>query len=572
MKVRATAIATERSNAIGNVELECTPHGLVVVYLGVGAFRDGYAPAALTTGTSVTVPWASVRGARVEGELVYLELDPDVTPHSRLALASFSTGDYAHGREVARQRLVLWIGALGMAIVAVMLTALTVPRIAPRAGAGVAAGVGAFTAALILALGLFADRRVAGTGLDGALAREALAVELSHFLPSLVRLPNAPPPVAKPFTLPNLAGLLPRTTAAVVITLTACTLGAVLTAKWMLTRSEDPPPVAAAPREAEPMLEPAVPTAAPAPPPPPTSAAPAAQAPSAPAPAGDSASVAGKCGCSRSDSLLWRRPIPRLSTLLLSQKIIEAPSRKRLELEIAAVNNGDQDVRDLSLMVSFFEQDPPPSNQRIAVSHRALYFQGPLAPGQAIKWSVEARGSSFEVDHGVEGTVSAGEGVAATNQLATLLDAINRPVRLHGAMMLAYLGDPRAREAVMKLKEALREDEAPYLDRVLRALGDVRVCDLAVSESGPKRTVEACVFNASNEPRENLGLKLRGLEAEVNPALPVAPPPTAIVEQAWNVPGTLEPQAGVRVRAELSLDGASPRAFEAIADRRDLLP
>jgi hypothetical protein len=103
MKVRATAIATDRSNAIGNIELECTPHGLAIVYLGVGAFRDGYAPAALTTGTSVTVPWASVNAARVEGEHVYLELDARLTPHSRLTLASF------HGRlrarpQVTRQR------------------------------------------------------------------------------------------------------------------------------------------------------------------------------------------------------------------------------------------------------------------------------------------------------------------------------------------------------------------------------------------------------------------------------------------------------------------------------------
>jgi hypothetical protein len=139
-------------------------------------------------------------------------------------------------------------------------------------------------------------------------------------------------------------------------------------------------------------------------------------------------------------------------------------------------------------------------------------------------------------------------------------------------MMLAYLGDPRAREATLKLKEALREEEAPYLDRVLRAISELRACNLSVSDSGPRRTLEACVFNASNEPRKDLGIKLRGLEGEVTHADAVSDPPTAIVEKSFSVPGELEPQSGVRVRAELDLDGTDPRAFEIFADRRDLLP
>jgi hypothetical protein len=124
---------------------------------------------------------------------------------------------------------------------------------------------------------------------------------------------------------------------------------------------------------------------------------------------------------------LWQKPIPRLSTLLLSKKLIQAPFRKRLELEIAAVNNGDQEIRDLSLMVSFFEQDPPPSNKKYPVSHRALYFQGPLAPGQAIKWSAEARGETFEVEHQVSGDIGPWRRRSPTNLLASLLDANHRP-------------------------------------------------------------------------------------------------------------------------------------------------
>ncbi len=94
MKVRATAVAAERANAIGSVELECTPHGLSVAYLGVGAFSEGYAPGALTMGTRITVPWAKVQEARVEGDQLFFAFDPELTPHHRMVLTAFSTGDY----------------------------------------------------------------------------------------------------------------------------------------------------------------------------------------------------------------------------------------------------------------------------------------------------------------------------------------------------------------------------------------------------------------------------------------------------------------------------------------------
>ena len=79
MKVRATAVAEGRANAIGTVELECTPHGLAVAYLGVGSFQQDYAPAALTMGTLVTVPWSKVEAARVEGDQMFLGIDPELT-------------------------------------------------------------------------------------------------------------------------------------------------------------------------------------------------------------------------------------------------------------------------------------------------------------------------------------------------------------------------------------------------------------------------------------------------------------------------------------------------------------
>lgn len=572
MKVRATAVAEERSNAIGTLELECTPHGLVVVYLGVGAFSEGYAPAALTSGTRVTVPWSGVSEARVEGEQIFLALDPAVTPHSRLVLTQFSTGEHAHQREANRQRWIIWIAAAAAAIVVAMLSAVTLPRFAPRAGAGFAMTIGGLGALGIIVIGLLADRQVGRLGYEGDGAREAFALELSRFLPSLSRSPVAPQPAPKPFTWPAFEGWLPRTTAAVVITLTACLLGAVLTARWLMSPDREARDTVAVATVEEPRESP---------PDEPRNVAPPAPAPApsdsqAPAATGrPGAATEGRCSCKRSSSLLWNEPIPKLGILVLSQKVVSGPVRKRTEVDIAAVNNGDKDLREIALSLEFFEQDPPPSNRKYSVAHRAVYFEGPLTPGQAIKWNVEARGSTFDVDKPIPGDLGLdGEGAAPTNLIADLLNANHRPVRLHGAMLLGYLGDPRAKEAALKLREAMREDEAPYLDRLVRALGDVRTCDLKVSGGGPERSVEACVFNNSNESRPKLALRVRGLDAKVNPAEPIGKPPNVATEATFALPGELPAQAGVIVRAKLDVSGVSaePVAFEAFADREDLLP
>ena len=117
MKVRAIALGEQRSNAIGTVELECAPYGLVIAYLGVGSFSEGYAPGALTRGTLVTVPYTAIRQARFEGERLLLEIDPDLTPHYKLVLGGFTISDGTHRHELYRQRLVLRTGAFRFALV-----------------------------------------------------------------------------------------------------------------------------------------------------------------------------------------------------------------------------------------------------------------------------------------------------------------------------------------------------------------------------------------------------------------------------------------------------------------------
>ncbi len=576
MKIRATAGATTRSNAVGTVELECTPHGLVLTYLGVGAFSEGYAPGALTHGTRLTVPWEAVREARAEGDQVFLAVEPRLTPHHRLVLTGFTSGDVVDPRELFRQRLVLRIGGLGAALVGMVLVALTLPRISPETGGVTAVALAALAALGILGVALLVDVRL-GRGADEESSRDALVGELSIYVPHLTRSPHAPRKPPKPLTIPVIQGLMPRTTFAISATLASGILGSILMVRWIVAGGADerypnrsphtarheetePEPLAAADLPAAPALRPPPPAAAP-------SATPS-------TPAADVATTGSSCRCGRSDSALWAGAIPRVSTLLIGQRAIHRRKKNRLEVSIAAVNNGDKELHDVTLRVHFLEQDPPPSNKTYPVAQRALYFEGPLGPGQAIKWTVDARGTTFELENPyTEMLQSDGADAAPTNLLAELLHANHRPVRLHGAMMLAYLNDPRARQAVLDLREALREDEAPYLRRLVQATADVRVCNLQVEGSGASRQVSACVFNASRETKSNVGIQVRALEHPVSHLTPIAVPPTMLTDEKWKVAEKLPAGAGVATRGTLDLaDGAlTADAFEAHADRFDLL-
>jgi len=592
MKVRAIALGEERSNAIGTVELECAPFGLVMAYLGVGAFSEGYAPGALTRGTLVTVPYARVRQARFEGERLLLEIDPELTPHHKLVLGGFTIGDGTHRHELYRQRLVLRTGAFGFALVCALVAALLVPRLSPSSSATLALSIAGIVAATVLALGFFIDRRLVSGQLDGEAAQNAFASDLRTFLPNLVRLDRPPPKAPKPLPLPDFQGWLPRTTAAIVITLTAGGLAAVLISKWMLdapetmarstlSASEADDPGAEA-SEAPPAVmdldaEPATPsvaaaanTAAPAPPP--AAPPPAAPPPATSEPAAGDVVRTGQCQCTRAGSLLWQTAVPKLSVLVLSTKLRQDGRRKHLELEVAVVNNSGQALSDVTLRVNFFERDPPPSAARHFSRHRVLFFEGPLEPGQAIKWSTEARGIEFELENPVEGDIGpGGDGAAPADAFAELLNANHRPVRLHGAMMLAYLGDTRAREGALKLQDALRDEEASYLRRVLDSMALVRPCQFEMSGSGVTRSVRACVFNTSDQKQENLMLKVNALDAGFSLAHPVGNPPAILGERAWNVPGSLAPGQGARVEttlnlAEVKADGA--KAFEVLVGQR----
>jgi len=577
-------MASERSNAVGTVELECAPSGLSLLYLGVAGFSAGYVPVTQTESEKLLVPWPQLSEASMDGEQVFLALDPKLSPLNRLCLVNFSSGNTAHHHKLYRRRLLVRLATVGAALSGALIASAAAFRLAPGTTAIGAFGIALGTAVLLCGLGFFADQLLKSGGLEGALAREAFVADLSGFLPNLVRSPFAPPPSsAKTAPLAIFQGLLPRTTAAIVMSLTAATLSFVLMMQWLLTTDHAHELAAHAPRLAdqrqvastEPAAVPAAATGAVS-----TVAKPASSASAASnAAVAAAAEPASACRCRRSDSLLWRDPIPQLSVLTMSRHVRrgreedERKDKNYTEAVIGIVNNSSDPLRDVALSVEFFERDPPPSSKRYSTAIRPLFFEGPLLPGQAIKWDVEARGSEFDVHSQVAGNVGVeGENAAPTNLLAELLHAHNRPVRMHGAMLLSFFGDPRAKDAILELREALREDEAPYLDRLLQAVSQVHVCALKVSEFGDSRSASACVFNASKEPQRDLGLRLCALDGGALTENPSGAPPTVLAEATVPVPGTLAPDTGTRINTDFVLSGAKPVAFEAFADRIDLLP
>lgn len=578
MRFRATAKTSERSNAAGAVELECRADGLLLVYRGVFALTDGYVPGAVATGAELLVPYAAIQLASVEGEDVYLEVDPAITPLNRLCLTAFTAGEEQLAPEESRRRrLVVRVASAGLSVSAAL------AAFAGARGAGAAASLSlsisasVLTALVVLGVGFWADRFVAAPTprLTGDVARELFLAELLPYQPALERAPAAAPPPRPPLVF-YFERMLPRTTAAIVITLSAALLGTLLTTRVIVLDegTSRRAPRAAAQGELE-SPEPAPPRVAPASAP--RAAASAAERPPAPPPSGDTVRVGEACRCARSDSPLWQEPIPKLSLLVLSQRIRkgrgddENRRKKYLELELGVVNNGRQDVPELSLLVEFFDRDPPPSSRRYSVVTRPLFYEGPLRPGQAIKWSVEGQGVEFDVHNPIPGDIGVfGDDAAPANSFAELLSANHRPVRLHAAMMLSFLGDPRARDAVLELREALREDEAPYLNRLLQAQAPIKVCKLQIEPA--RQSGSACLFNAGAEPRKDLGLRVRALAAEVSHRDPVGMPPEVRAEASYHVPGELLPNEGRSASFAFDLRGERSEVFEAFADRFDLLP
>jgi hypothetical protein len=560
----ALAIAARRANVAGVVRLVCTPEGLEIELIRVTGISLGFAPGAVAEPVSVRVPYTAVRGLVREGRLLYLALDPAlVKPYSRFALARFSEdpGDVLMRASEARARarwasflLPLPLGALAAALVSADLAGGTLGRAAVGAVVAIAAWAllreltawqtwggplsdrlrDRFEAELAERLALAPAlpepppavvRRPVRTASTSSAWTSPAATSLFATAPVPARAPEiAPPPPARTrFRPPRLA--LPRVVGKPLLAAIGAALGVLVVVAFLgrYAVERTPPPaveraqrgLAAAARSVHPDVR-----AAPEPP---------------------------HCLCARADSPLWENGIPWLSVLTFEgdEAATADPEPKldkrdfpKYQFDLAIVDNAARALRDVRLTLTFARRTA--GGKRVGAVDRGLFWEGVLAPGHAVKWHVSAPGNELRTDVSVTGTLeSARLDPAPADAFFALTSARVRAVRVHGAVMLAYLRDPRAADVARALAAQSSADDV-RLARVRRAAAPVIACDVRRNEE----TLEACIFNGASQPKSGLALR------EV-PAAPNAEPRSFPIERAVPV------HDGLRLRFQVPPDLAS---------------
>src|SRR5512140_560823 len=107
MRVRAIAIASEHSNTVGTVELECTPVGLEITYVDAARVGVDGATVPFAPNQTLVVAWSAVHQARPLGNANLLEFEIPHAGPQRCLLVHFSFGNDVTLQEVQRRRLLV---------------------------------------------------------------------------------------------------------------------------------------------------------------------------------------------------------------------------------------------------------------------------------------------------------------------------------------------------------------------------------------------------------------------------------------------------------------------------------
>jgi hypothetical protein len=521
--VGALALAAPRANAVGAVRLTLTPTVLEVELLRVVGFSSGFASGGVAEPVRFTVPYVAVRGLSRRGRMLYLALDPGVcAPYNRFALARF-TEDPAEALTRAYLSRAL---ARGVSYLVPLPFGALVGRLAPAAL--VSGWLGRASLAALAALAAWALLReiVAWQSWGGPLSdrsRDALEVAMAERLGLLPELPE--PLDETPFPLGAARGVTrvraapdapaPALPARAIFGVLAAGVFAAFVmvfAKRLAQPAAIPPPVET--------LRSGLGDAARR-----THDAVAADSPDAPDAAEPTVAQAAdrpRCACMRAASPLWSEGIPALRILTFAGEDDlggppvakeERQGSPRFDLDVAAVNDGSQPLRDVRVTLTFARRNK--AGRRVGAVDRGLFWSGLLAPGHAVKWHVRAPGSEVRIDASVTGTLDdAGVDPAPAVAFAELTRSRWRAVRAHGALMLSYLHDARGREAALALDGRTAEDRA-LLARIARAGLPVVACEPKVTDG----RLAICVFNAGATARGDL--ELRGLPL-MAPRIPIA--------------------------------------------------
>jgi hypothetical protein len=494
--VRAVAVAHEKSNAVGTVELSCTAAGLLIQFVRISSYTEGYVPYPATSSERITVPYEQVARVDVDGDgLVHLTLDPSCTPYHRMVLAGLARDPAFDHVASHRRRARIERNVTLAALVVWVPVALVLRAVLPDLSAAIVMGMAASTG-LVLHL----TRRDIASKLvlfnrDTEQVRDELIGELRYRLaPGRVRSTLAsevPAPEAAPAELGepqeadvgSLRGLFATAGVVAVVAAVAILIGKNLLfssppdpeAMWGEARSEqqEPRPAADPLTSAGPVIA-ADPTPVIPPPPP--------------------------CSCDRADSPLWSDGVPRMSVLAHNRPGPTSVERPSMYPEIAVVNNSAEDLKDIVMVVDFL-LGPRDGRKARVVDKQDLFWEGRLGPGRAVKWRVRGRGDDFAVTSFVSGMIGQEAKPAPADEFYKLSMTANTPsVRLHGTKMLAYLGDERVVEGLEKLRQEGREEMADTVEQIAAASRPLRVCSV---QSNPdpadkgRLIVKACVYNAS---------------------------------------------------------------------------
>jgi hypothetical protein len=539
--VGALALAAPRANAVGAVRLTLAPAALEVELLRVGGFSSGFASSGVAEPVRFTVPYVAVRGLVRRGRMLYLALDPGViAPYNRFALARF-TADPAQAltRAYLARSLARWVSYLVPlpfgALVGLLAPAALVSGALGRASFAVLTGLAAWAALREIVAwqswgGPLSDRsrdalELAMAERLGLLPEPAAVLDETPFplgaARSLTRVREAsaaPPPA------------LPTRALFAAVAVAAFAVVALGIAKSLDDPAAIPPAVEtlhAGLAEAARRVHATVPPDAPD------------------APTVVQAAARPRCACMRAASPLWTAGVPALAILTfagdddIASGAVAREDRAgspRYDFDVVAVNDGAHPLRDVRVTLTFARRSK--AGRRVGAVDRGLFWSGLLAPGHAVKWHVRAPGSEMRIDASVTGTLDdAATDPAPAEAFAELTRSRYRAVRVHGARMLAYLHDPRGREAALALDGRTPEDRA-LLAQIARAAAPVIACDPTLAEE----RLAICVFNGAAQPRS--GLELRALPAGA-PRFPIE--------------GTLPVHEGVRL--EVPFEGALPEEW-----------
>lgn len=556
MQFHSLATPDPNANAVGPLELRCTAHELIVYHHSVRRRVSGAPLGPVVSGTQTRIPWAEVKARRAGQEGLYLDLGPHRTTLNRFYLTRFSKIDQ-QGAPAQRPRKSLFLLSTTCLLIlaAILATGYFMPTASDHLATLVATGTAAASALLLLLVGRAAghrwtlkpnsSRRVLAELIEQLNERIPNAVDGSADIATSRAQQATPSPLSPPLSK---WGARPGAGWAIGVAVAATAITA-----WFTLGNSQPTmtlEVAASIADEDALsrtqlsVQPA-PTKSPTTPATVRSMGPMVH--SAPG-AVQSATPQWEeaCDCKRPDSLLWPSAIERLSALVLTSTKTHLKGVQKTQVQIGIVNNGNRDLREIALSVEF-PTEPSEQSRTVAPSTiRPLFYAGPLRPGRAVKWTVEGPGSQFKLVAPDFGTLlTDGSDAATGDDFYRLTNAHSRPVRMHAARLLTYVGDRRAAKSVELLLAAKRPEEVNYLHQVKNAAEGIQVCGTQVQRLSPSSSsVKACFENQSTQSPVSLKLQLRAWAGPVNVNEPTAPFPTLLATSHYNIGGALAASTG----------------------------